>query len=145
MQVGSVMRTKLVTATREETAADAIRKMLDAGIGSVVVVEDNRAVGIFTERDVLRLAGEGADFERARLAQAMTRDPLTVGVDDGILETATLMGDRKVRHLPVVQDGNLVGMVSIRDVLGFLAEKLYLEQDETAAQTARALLGRSAS
>jgi len=141
MQIGSVMRTQLVTATPEETAADAIRKMLDAGIGSVVVCEDNRVVGIFTERDVLRLAGAAADLERAKLAQAMTRDPLTIGVDDGILEAATLMGDRRVRHLPVVQDGNLVGMVSIRDVLGFLAEKLYAEHDAAAAETARALLG----
>ena len=75
----------------------------------------------------------------------MTRDPLTISADDGILEAAQLMGERRLRHLPVVQDGNLVGMVSIRDVLGFLAERLYAEHDETAAETARSLLGRSAS
>jgi CBS domain-containing protein len=145
MQVGSVMRVKLVTARPDETAAQAIRRMLEAGIGSVVVCEDNSPVGIFTERDVLRLAGDGADFETVRLRTAMTRDPLTIGVDDGILDTAQLMGDRGIRHLPVVQDGNLVGIVSIRDVLGFLAERLYAERDDAAAETARALLGRSAN
>ena len=142
MQIGTVMRVRLVTAGPDETAADAIRRMLDAGIGSVVVVEDNAAVGIFTERDVLRLAGASADFERVPLRSAMTRNPLTISADDGILEAAQLMGERRLRHLPVVQDGNLVGMVSIRDVLGFLAERLYAEEDETAAETARSLLGR---
>jgi CBS domain-containing protein len=143
MQIGSVMRTKLVTAKPEDTAAEAIRLMLEAGIGSVVVCEENAPVGIFTERDVLRLAGEAADFERVPLRVAMTSRPITAGVDDGILEAAQLMGERKLRHLPVVQDGNLVGMVSMRDVLGFLTERLYADKDEAAAATARALLGRS--
>ena len=145
MQIGSVMRVQVVTATPDETAAQAIGKMLEANIGSVVVCEDNAPVGIFTERDVLRLAGEGADFDAVKLGKAMTHGLLTISVEDGILETAQLMGQRRIRHLPVVQDGNLVGMVSIRDVLGFLAERLYAEQDDAAAETARALLGRSAS
>ena len=140
MQVGTVMHVQLVTARPEESAADAIRKMTGAGIGSVVITEDNAVVGIFTERDVLRLAGVGADFEKVTLRGAMTRDPLTIGAGDGILEAARLMGERKLRHLPVVEDGNLVGIVSIRDVLGFLAERLFAEQDEAAAETARSLL-----
>jgi len=142
MQVGSVMRVRLVTAGPDDTAADAIRSMLEAGIGSVVVCDDTVPVGIFTERDVLRLAGAGADFEHVRVRSVMTPDPLTIGADDGILEAAQLMGSRKLRHLPVVEDGNLVGMVSMRDVFGFLAERLYAEQDPTAAETARSLLGR---
>jgi CBS domain-containing protein len=140
MQVGSVMHVQLVTAGPEDSAADAIRRMTEANVGSVVVTDDNAVVGIFTERDVLRLAGAGADFERVRLGGAMTRDPMTVTADDSILGAATLMGERRLRHLPVVEDGNLVGMVSIRDVLGFLAERLYAEQDAAAAETARALL-----
>ncbi len=129
MQIGSVMRVKVVTARPDETAADAIRRMVEAGVGSVAVCEDNELVGIFTERDVLKLAAAAADFERVLLSTAMTRNPLTIGVDDGILDAAQLMGQRQLRHLPVVQDGNLVGMVSIRDVLGFLAERLYAEHD----------------
>jgi CBS domain-containing protein len=75
----------------------------------------------------------------------MTRNPLTISAEDRIVEAAQLMGERRLRHLPVVQDGNLVGMVSIRDVLGYLAERLYAEQDERAAETTRSLLGRSAT
>ncbi len=145
MQIGGVMRVKLVTARPDETAAEAIRRMLEAGIGSIVVCEENVPVGIFTERDVLRLAGENADFEATVLTDAMTPNPLTVSADDGILEAAQLMGKKQLRHLPVVEGGNLVGIVSMRDVLGFLAERLYAEHDEAARETARALLSRGAS
>jgi len=142
MQVGTVMHVQLVTARPDETAADAIRRMIERNVGSIVVTEDNAVVGIFTERDVLRLAGAGADFETASLERVMTRDPVTVSADETILGAATLMGERRLRHLPVVEDGNLVGVVSIRDVLSFLAERLYAEQDAAAAETARALLHR---
>lgn len=142
MQVGTVMHVQLVTAQPDESVGDAIRRMTEANVGSVVVTEDNAVVGIFTERDVLRLAGTGADFETVRLRGAMTRDPITITAEDSILGAAALMGERRVRHLPVVEDGNLVGVLSIRDVLGFLAERLFAEQDAAAAETTRALLGR---
>ncbi len=140
MQIGGVMRVRLVTATPDETAADAIRKMLEVSVGSVVVCEGTVPVGIFTERDVLKLAGQGANFGTTILRDAMTPNPLTISSEDGILEAAQLMGARRLRHLPVVEGGNLVGIVSIRDVLGFLAERLFSEHDEVAHDTARALL-----
>lgn len=142
MQIGGVMRTQLVTARPDQTAAEAIRTMLDAGVGSVVVVDGPEPVGIFTERDVLRLAGSGAAFGTTLLRDVMTPNPLTASADDGILAAAQLMGERNLRHLPVVEGGNLVGIVSIRDVLGFLAERLWSERDEVAHDTARALLDR---
>jgi CBS domain-containing protein len=116
--------------------------MVDVGVGSVVVTDGNQPVGIFTERDVLRLAGAGADFATTRLRNVMTPNPLKITADDGILAAAQLMGQRKLRHLPVVEGGYLVGIVSIRDVLGFLAERLWAEKDEAAHDTARALLDR---
>ena len=124
MQIGGVMRTNLVTAAPEQTAAEAIRTMVDAGVGSVVVTEANQAVGIFTERDVLRLAGAGADFAATRLQDVMTPNPLTISADDGILAAAQLMGQRRLRHLPVVEENHLVGMISIRDVLNFRVDDL---------------------
>ena len=142
MQIGGVMRTQLVTARPDQTAAQAIRTMLDAGVGSVVVCEGPEPVGIFTERDVLRLAGNGAAFGTTLLRDVMTPSPLTASAEDGILAAAQLMGERNLRHLPVVEGGNLVGIVSIRDVLGFLAERLWSERDEVAHDTARALLDR---
>jgi CBS domain-containing protein len=143
MQVGGIMHVRLVTARPDESTGSAIRRMVDAGIGSVVVCEDTVPVGIFTERDVLRLASEGADFGTRAVRDAMTPNPLTISADVGILEAAQLMGERGIRHLPVVEGENLVGIVSMRDVLGFLAERLYADQDEAARETTRALLGRS--
>ena len=143
MQIGGVMRTQLVTARPDQTASEAIRTMLEAGVGSVVVADGPELVGIFTERDVLRLAGANASFGTTLLRDVMSPAPLTVTPDVGILDAAQLMGERNLRHLPVVENGNLVGIVSIKDVLGFLAERLWSERDEVAHDTARALLDRS--
>ena len=143
MHIGGVMRTKLVTARPDESAADAIRRMLASGIGSVIVIEDNAPVGMFTERDVLRLAGDGTDFEAIPVRRAMTPRPLTVAAGDDILEASQMMAERKLRHLPVTEDGNLVGIVSMRDVLAYLAERLYSgDKDDAAHTTTRALLDR---
>ena len=90
----------------------------------------------------MRLSGSGAAFGTTLLRDVMTPNPLTASADDGILAAAQLMGERNLRHLPVVEGGNLVGIVSIRDVLGFLAERLWSERDEAAHDTARALLDR---
>ncbi len=143
MHIGGVMRTKLVTARPDETAADAIRRMLSSGIGSVIVIDENVPVGMFTERDVLRLAGEGTDFETIPVRRAMTPRPLTIAAGDDILEASQMMAERKLRHLPVTEDGNLVGIVSMRDVLAYLAERLYSgDKDDAAHTTTRALLDR---
>jgi CBS domain-containing protein len=117
--------------------------MLENGIGSVIVCDEHVPVGMFTERDVLRLAGEGTDFATIPVSSAMTPRPLTIGAGDDILAASELMAARKLRHLPVVEDGNLVGIVSMRDVLAYLAERLYSgDRDEAAHDTARALLDR---
>jgi CBS domain-containing protein len=142
MQIGGVMRVKLVTARPDDSAGEAIRRMLESNIGSIVVCEENVPVGIFTERDVLRLAGEGADFDSTPVGQVMTPRPLTISGGDNILDAAQLMASRRLRHLPVVEDGNLIGIVSMRDVFGYLAERLFSAQDEAAHDTARALLDR---
>jgi CBS domain-containing protein len=143
MHIGGVMRTKLVTARPDESAADAIRRMLSSGIGSVIVIDENVPVGMFTERDVLRLAGEGTDFETIPVRRAMTPRPLTIAADDDILAASQMMAERKLRHLPVTEDGNLVGIVSMRDVLAYLAERMYSgDKDDAAHSTTRALLDR---
>jgi CBS domain-containing protein len=142
MWVGGVMRTRLVTAAPEESAGVAMARMLEAGVGSIIVCDGPVPVGIFTERDVLRLAGGGEDFREWPLADVMTRRPLTVSAQDGILEAAKLMGERRIRHLPVVEGEFLVGVVSIRDVFGFLVERLWSDHDEAAREAAHALLTR---
>jgi len=140
-RIADVMSLRLVAVKPDETVQVAIARMLEEGVGSVVVCDGNRLVGIFTERDVLHLAGrDGDSLAGVRLADVMTRTLVTASPDDDVLSAARLMGERRIRHLPVVQDDNVLGMIGIRDVLRVLVESLWREHDQTAHDTARDLL-----
>jgi CBS domain-containing protein len=139
MAIGDVMRTRVVTVSTGDSARLAVLRMLEEGVGSVAVCEEGRLVGIFTERDVLALAGDGADLDGVRVDDVMTRDPITVDADVSVLDAARLMGERKIRHLPVVEGEHLLGMIGIRDVLGSLVERAWQTHDESAHATARSL------
>lgn len=140
MAIADVMRTRVVTVDAGDNARLAVLRMLEEGVGSVAVCDAGRLVGIFTERDVLTLSGDGADLDAVRVGDAMTREPFTVGADVSIVDAARLMGERKIRHLPVVEGDHLLGMVGIRDVLGSLVERLWQAHDEAAHDTARSLI-----
>lgn len=142
MSIGDVMSTRLVHVEPGATALEAIRRMAEAGVGSVAVCDGTRLVGIFTERDVLRLAGEAAALEAVPVSEAMTRDVITVSADADLVSAARLMGERRIRHLPVVEGENLLGMIGIRDVLAALAERLWRSHDEDVRETVHELLAR---
>jgi CBS domain-containing protein len=142
MSIADVMRVRLVQVSPDETVQAAIARMAAEEVGSVAVCEGTRLAGIFTERDVLRLAGERANLETLRVREVMTTELATVSPDDDILAAARVMGERRVRHLPVVQGDNVLGIVGIRDVLGALTERLWRTHDEEAHETVRELLGR---
>ena len=131
-RIADVMSLRVLTVTPDETVQLAIARMLEENVGSVAVCEGNHLVGIFTERDVLRLAGEGADFRSLRIGDVMTRDLVTVAPDDDVVAAAALMQERRIRHLPVIQDGNVLGIVGIREVLRALVERLWSLRDEQA-------------
>ena len=139
MTIGDVMRTRVVTVEMNDSARVAVLRMLEEGVGSVAVCDTGKLVGIFTERDVLRFAGEGTDLDAVRVGDVMTRDPVTVDARVSILDAARLMGERKIRHLPVVEGDHLLGMIGIRDVLGRIVERLWQTRDPDAHDTARAL------
>jgi CBS domain-containing protein len=139
MAIGDVMRTRVVTVNTGDSARLAVLRMLEEGVGSVAVCDAGKLVGIFTERDVLALAGQGTDLDAVLIEDVMTREPLTVDAGVAVLDAAQLMGERKVRHLPVVQGDLLLGMVGIRDVLGSLVERLWQTKDPAAHDTARSL------
>ena len=141
-RIADVMSLRLVTVRPEETVQVAIARMLEESVGGVVVCDGDRLAGIFTERDVLRLVGGGDHFAELRVADVMTREVITVGPDDEVVEAARLMGERQVRHLPVVQDGNVLGLVGIREALRSLLEILWRDHDPAARATARELLRR---
>ena len=142
MRIGGVMTTKLVTAEPAESTRDVLRRMVEANVGAVLVCEGPALVGIFTERDVLKLAEAGASFDSLPIGEVMTASPVTCTADDEIFAVAGLMRERKIRHVPVVEGENVHGVVSVRDILAFLMERQWREHDEDAHDTARTLLQR---
>jgi CBS domain-containing protein len=140
--ISNTMSVRVISVAPDDTVQLAIQRMMEEGIGAVTVCEGPRLVGIFTERDVLRLAAEGPDFSTVNVGDVMTRGVVTVSPDVGVLQAARLMGERRIRHLPVVEGENVLGIVGIRDVLTVLGEWAWREHDDAARQTARDLLGR---
>ena len=139
-RIGDVMSLKVVSVRPDELVQVAIARMLEANVGSVAVTDAGRLEGIFTERDVLRLAGEGGRFGEIVIGEVMTRRVATVSPDDDVLSAARLMGERRIRHLPVVEGGNVLGIVGIRDVMRTLVEVVWRDRDPSARETARELL-----
>jgi CBS domain-containing protein len=116
--VRDVMKTSLHSVGPSETVGEAVAIMAQHRIGSVLVMEGDRLLGIFTERDTVRALSLSHDAPRHDIVSWMTNDPKTVGPDvetDAALRT---MLDNGFRHLPVVEGGRVVGMVSMRDLAG---------------------------
>ena len=142
MAVADVMAFRVVKVSPEDPVRVAIARMLEENVGSVAVCDGERLVGIFTERDVLRLTSEGPDFDEVRVGDVMTTQLVTLSPNDDILEAARLMSERKIRHLPVLEGENLLGMVGIREVVRVLVERLWRTHDPEARERARELLDR---
>jgi CBS domain-containing protein len=138
--VADVMAFRIVKVSPEDPVRVAIARMLEENVGSVAVCDGERLAGIFTERDVLRLTSEGPDFDEVRVGDVMTTQLVTVSPEDDILDAARLMGERKIRHLPVLEGENLLGMVGIREVVRVLLERLWRTHDSEARERARELL-----
>jgi CBS domain-containing protein len=142
MRVGDAMTIRVVSVSPQATVQEAIARMLEEGIGAVAVCDGPLLVGIFTERDVLRVAGEGPLFSEIALDVVMTKRPITCAPEDDLIGAAQLMADKRIRHLPVCEGDFLIGMIGIRDVLGRLLEEA-ANQDDSARATARELLSRA--
>jgi len=108
-----------------DSVLEAVRLMQKTRHGSVLVVENGKLVGIFTERDVLdRLAGEEVDLARLPVQVVMTPKPQYLGEDDALAFAVHRMAVGHYRHIPVLRDGHPIGFVSIRGVLKFLYSHL---------------------
>lgn len=142
MEVGGAMTVKVVSVEPQVRVQDAIDLMLEENVGSVVVCDSNGLKGIFTERDVLRLAGRSGTFTSKQIGDVMTQQVVTVTPEDDILAAAALMQRHNIRHLPVVQGDNVVGILGIREALRTCVERLWREHDADAHDTARQLLKR---
>ncbi|RME72139.1 MAG: CBS domain-containing protein [Verrucomicrobia bacterium] len=124
---GSSVYSVPVTAT----VADAVAVMNEHKVGSVVVLEDGNLVGIFTERDVLyRVVAEGLDPAETPLEKVMTRNPKIISPDATVQDALEFISENRCRHLPVVADGKLLGLISQGDITRWFVEahKSHAEQ-----------------
>jgi CBS domain-containing protein len=101
--------------------SEVAQRMVHKDVGAVLVMENERLVGILTERDVLRAVAQGID-ESSSVADWMTRDPETIDPDESTEHAAVLMIHGGFRHLPVTESGQVVGMLSIRDLMRVVLE-----------------------
>lgn len=119
--ISDVLRAKggrMLTTSPDCTVAQAVRLMNEAGFGSVTVLEGGRLAGIFTERDVLaRVIDAERDPVTTLVDEVMTPDPLCIGPDALVEDVIVLITENHCRHLPVVEDGSLVGLISIGDLM----------------------------
>jgi CBS domain-containing protein len=112
----------------QDTVRAAAKLMREKRIAAVLVMEDERLVGIVTERDMTaRVIAIGRDPETSTCGDIMTKNPDTLSPDDTASDAIGMMRERNYRHLPVVKDGRVVGMVSVRDLYAVYNNEL--EQD----------------
>ena len=105
------------------TVADAVAEMNRHRVGSILIIDGGRLVGIFTERDVLRrVVGAGLDPKRSLVGDVMTAGVITISPEATIDETMVIFTEKRCRHLPVVDHGRLVGTISIGDITRWVAD-----------------------
>ena len=111
-------RKKILTAPPETTVSKAAKLMASKNVGAVMVVKDERLVGIFTERDaVFRVMALGRDAQTTPLADVMTTTPMTLDPDESFGHALLVMHENGFRHVPVIENGKPVGIVSARNAL----------------------------
>jgi len=119
---------KPITVHGGTTVFAAARLMKKHHVGALMVVDGDRLAGIFTERDVVfRVLAEGRDASTTRVSEVMTANPRTVDADKAVGYALMLMYDGGFRHVPVVDDGKPLGMISARDALGPELQEFELE------------------
>ncbi len=132
MQVRDVLKAKggrVISIEAGATVADAMARLVQNNIGSLPVVdEDRRMIGIFSERDVLRgIHNCGERFQRMRVGEVMTPDPVTCNLEDDVDDVMGQMSERRIAKVPVLDGTDLVGIVSVGDVIKLMFERVHLE------------------
>ena len=116
----AIKGSEIISVTPRETVLRAAQLMNERGIGGLVVTEGGRLVGIFTERDILRrVVAQTRDAAATKVADVMTAPVTACTLETAVDECAALMTAKRIRHLPVVGEGGLSGVITIGDVLAF--------------------------
>ncbi len=116
-QVKDVMTADPITVEVDEQVVEAAKRMRDAAVGSMIVMDGNRIHGIVTDRDIaVRVVAEGADATRMQVREIASDEPFTLEPGSSIDDAVQMMSQHAVRRLPVVEDGRPVGIVSLGDL-----------------------------
>jgi len=138
MNIASVLATKgssVITIRPGQTVREALALLASHNIGALVVVDDQlRPVGIVSERDIVRAAVRDEDVFGRPIASIMTKEVIIGSPQDDLMSVGNTMTERRIRHLPVVDAGQLVGMVSLGDVVKAQRDKFQGEVDTLSIQ-----------
>ena len=137
MRIADVLRNKgagVLTIAPDTLISDLLRGLVTRNVGAMVVVGPNDVIGIVSERDVVRMLHEhGADALGRPVADIMTSQVITCSPDDSVDSLSVLMTTHRVRHVPVLENGKLAGIVSIGDVVKTRMEELQAEREQLEA------------
>ncbi|MFB6421152.1 MULTISPECIES: CBS domain-containing protein [Bradyrhizobium] len=133
MTVRSILNTKghqIMSVGPDAKLAAAVKLLADKKIGAVLVMDQSRLEGILSERDIVRVLGErGAGVLEEPVAQVMTRKVVTCKETDTVAEIMEMMTSGKFRHLPVIDNGKVVGLISIGDIVKRRVQEYETEQE----------------
>jgi CBS domain-containing protein len=125
MQLVDLMATDVLTVSPNTTIADAARRMIARETGAAVVIESDDLVGLISERDLMRAIPDACSPETP-VSERMSRQVMTAAPDTSIPEAMAIMIEGRFRHLPVVDGGRVLGMVSMRDLMSWTSLRLRL-------------------
>ena len=126
MSIESYMQKDVKTCTESATIDSVAKIMSTYDIGSVIIVKDDTPIGIFTERDLVnRVVAKGKNSTKLKVGKVMTKKLHTVNKDKKLREVYHVFVINRIRHLPVVEDGHLVGIVSLKDIARVVDQQIF--------------------
>ena len=124
VRVSSVMSSPVVTASLDDVLSDVVADMYKSGVGSIVVVDDSGGIrGIITRKDIVYLNATGVSKRNPRVREVMSTSIITASPDDTLHDIASKMLETGIRHVPVVDDGRLVGIITLTDISRFILQR----------------------
>lgn len=136
MRIADILQEKganVSTVDADAAMSEVISMLVDLRIGAVPVSDDGKRLqGIVSERDVVRAVASGSDFSSMKVGELMTTTVHTCAPDSTLAEVMTLMIERRIRHVPVIEDGSLVGILSIRDLVDARLREAEIERQQMA-------------